>query len=242
MDTQSQRPERTAFRIKLKGIHFASKKFLKIREAFFVAPSIRGFGLQPTKNAGNQSGGVMSHKHFCDFAGHFWECEGTALRPLAGDTEPSVCMCDTCQVPMEFGNHGGCMVELLACPEHRDAQLRAMRRGWVCPEDTVCLGCGLPMNTHDYQQCMNSPRRKAPTTIQYEPLSSVPHCMCGCADADPDNVVGWCMWCDHVYLEYNPTTEDQHFAHHCTDAPQELKTSARNRLATITSAQSEGES
>ena len=45
----------------------------------------------------------MSHKHFCDFAGHTWECEGSALRPLAGDTEPSVCMCRTCQVPMEDG-------------------------------------------------------------------------------------------------------------------------------------------
>jgi hypothetical protein len=50
------------------------------------------------------------------------------------------------------------------------------------------------------------------------------------------------MWCDHVYVEYNPTTEDQHFAHHCPDAPQELRESARNRLATITPAQSEGKS
>jgi hypothetical protein len=106
----------------------------------------------------------MSHKHFCDFTGHLWECEGMALRPLAGDTEPSVCMCDTCQVPMEFGNHSGCMVELLACPEHRDAQLRAMQENrddkaeqvWVCPKDNVCLGCGLPTNTHDYQQCLRT--------------------------------------------------------------------------------------
>ncbi len=68
----------------------------------------------------------MSHKHFCDFAGHFWECAGTAIRPLAGDTEPSVCMCDRCQVPMEQGDHSGCMIELLACPEHMDEQLRQM--------------------------------------------------------------------------------------------------------------------
>ncbi len=179
----------------------------------------------------------MSHKHFCEVTGHFWECEGTALRPLAGDTEPSVCMCDTCQVPMEEGDHSGCMIELLACPEHKDEELRAVQENsddnsdqvLVCPLDNVCLGCRLPMNTHDYQQCMGTSRRKAPVTIQYEPPSPVPHCECGCADADPENVVAWCMWCDHVYVDYTAVTEDQHFARHCPDAPQALKDSARVR-------------
>jgi hypothetical protein len=48
------------------------------------------------------------------------------MRPLTGDTEPSICMCDSCQVPMEEGDHSGCMIELLACPEHMDEQLRQM--------------------------------------------------------------------------------------------------------------------
>ena len=48
------------------------------------------------------------------------------MRPLAGDREPSICVCDTCRVPMDDGDHRGCMVELLACPEHMDEQLRAM--------------------------------------------------------------------------------------------------------------------
>ncbi len=68
----------------------------------------------------------MSHHHFCDVAGHEWECEGTALRPLAGDTEPSICMCLTHGVPMEDGDHSECSIELLACPEHREEQLRKM--------------------------------------------------------------------------------------------------------------------
>lgn len=68
----------------------------------------------------------MSHKHFCDAAGHDWQCEGTALRPDAGDTEPSVCMCPFHQVPMEEGDHSSCPVELLACPEHREEQRRKM--------------------------------------------------------------------------------------------------------------------
>lgn len=60
---------------------------------------------------------------------------------------------------------------------------------------------------------------------------SIPHCDCGCADADDIKVVGFCMWCDHVYVDYTPQTEDDHFAHHCPNAPEELKKSARNRLA-----------
>jgi hypothetical protein len=68
----------------------------------------------------------MSHKHFCDHAGHEWECEGKALRPLAGEPEPSVCICIDHQVPMEDGDHSHCTVELFACPEHRDERLRAM--------------------------------------------------------------------------------------------------------------------
>lgn len=68
----------------------------------------------------------MSHRHFCDYAGHEWECDGTALRPLAGDTEPSMCICLMHQVPVTDGDHGDCPIELLACPEHRDEQLRDM--------------------------------------------------------------------------------------------------------------------
>ena len=66
----------------------------------------------------------MSHRHFCDYAGHYWQCDGTALRLT--DTEPSLCMCFEHSVPMDDGDHGRCMIELLACPEHRDAQLRQM--------------------------------------------------------------------------------------------------------------------
>jgi hypothetical protein len=43
-----------------------------------------------------------------------------------GDKEPSVCTCHSCRLPLEQGDHSGCknLVELLACPEHRDEQLR----------------------------------------------------------------------------------------------------------------------
>ena len=60
----------------------------------------------------------MSHLHFCEITGHEWVCEGTALRPDAGDTKPSVCMCMQCQTPLEQGDHSKCPVELVICPAH----------------------------------------------------------------------------------------------------------------------------
>ena len=66
------------------------------------------------------------HQHFCNVYGHKWDCYGTAVRPLTGDTEPSVCMCIRHRVPMEVGDHSECSIELLACPEHREEQRRKM--------------------------------------------------------------------------------------------------------------------
>ena len=50
----------------------------------------------------------MSHRHYCDYAGHDWQC--------AGDCE---CICG---LPMEGNDHSECPVELRACPEHSAAQ------------------------------------------------------------------------------------------------------------------------
>lgn len=66
----------------------------------------------------------MTHRHFCDFAGHDWDCKGSATRLLAA--EPTLCMCLNHGVPMEKGDHSACSVELLSCPDHRDDQMRAM--------------------------------------------------------------------------------------------------------------------
>ena len=41
------------------------------------------------------------------------------------DKEPSVCVCHSCRALLEQGDHSRCknLVELVACPEHRDEQL-----------------------------------------------------------------------------------------------------------------------
>lgn len=66
----------------------------------------------------------MSHRHWCDYAGHYWECFGTAIRLFRA--EPSVCMCIQHAMPMEQGDHSACSIELLSCPEHRADHMRAM--------------------------------------------------------------------------------------------------------------------
>jgi hypothetical protein len=61
--------------------------------------------------------------------------------------------------------------------------------------------------------------------------SALPHCECECSETESSKVVGWCFHCDHVYVNYSPEIQDRHFAHYCPDAPEELKKSARERLA-----------
>jgi hypothetical protein len=39
-----------------------------------------------------------------------------------------------------------------------------------------------------------------------------------------------CMWCGYGYARYTPELEDEHFANHCPEAPEELKDNARRRL------------
>jgi hypothetical protein len=68
----------------------------------------------------------VSHQHACDVTGHYWQCDGVALRPIAGGIEPTICMCPFCEIPMEEGDHSECPVELLACPQHQDEQLQEM--------------------------------------------------------------------------------------------------------------------
>jgi len=129
----------------------------------------------------------LAHKHFCDFAGHEWQC-----------SEDCNCICG---LPMEEHDHSGCAVELKPCPEHKA----------------------------EFDQW--SAKFVASMEESSEAFEKIPHCKCGCEDFDRREAVGWCVWCNHFYVEYNPTTEDQHFAHHCPEAPQELRESARKRLA-----------
>jgi len=49
----------------------------------------------------------MSHRHYCDWAGHDWQCSREG------------CEC-ICGFRMEGHDHADCPVELRPCPEHKD--------------------------------------------------------------------------------------------------------------------------
>jgi hypothetical protein len=64
----------------------------------------------------------MSHRHYCDYAGHDWQ--------FAVD-----CKC-ICGLPMEGNDHSECPVELRACPEHSAEQERRIAEA-ICSEPDV---------------------------------------------------------------------------------------------------------
>ena len=108
------------------------------------------------------------------------------------------CEC-ICGVLMEEGDHSDCPVELRACPEHKDETEQQM---------TAVESTAVKIDFSVLCQKREQPRL---------------HCECGCADADPGTVVGFCLWCDHVYVDYSPKIQDQHFAYDCPGAPEKLK-------------------
>jgi hypothetical protein len=130
----------------------------------------------------------MGHRHYCDYAGHDWQCSGD-------------CEC-CCGLHMEGHDHSECPVELRACPEHSAEQ----------------------------QQSIAEAMSSEPDPAFIQKWHERPNCECGRAEAELGKVVGWCLWCDHVYEKYNAKVEDLHFANYCPGAPEELKKSARERL------------
>jgi hypothetical protein len=60
-----------------------------------------------------------------------------------------------------------------------------------------------------------------------------PRCECGCAAAHHEAVVGYCVWCSHVYVRYTPKTEAQHFLYFCPDAPSEIREASRLKLGRL---------
>ena len=117
----------------------------------------------------------MSHQHYCDVGGHYWDCEGKALR--GADTEPSVCICVLCGRPMEGFDHSGCddPIELLACPEHRSADKAIIASQQATPDLQpvvdrdenrtpiygVCLWCGKTLSCWAEVEAHNRDNMKA---------------------------------------------------------------------------------
>jgi hypothetical protein len=102
------------------------------------------------------------------------------------------CEC-ICGLPMNGNDHSDCPIEVRACPEHQFVQNQ-------------------PISAEELPEVVEI---KFPEDWQH---TNQPHCQCGCADADSSQVVGWCLWCDHVYTGFTPAIQKEHFAHHCPKA------------------------
>jgi hypothetical protein len=108
-----------------------------------------------------------------------------------------------CNELMEGVDHSECPVELRACPEHQ-------RQLPVLSDDELS----------DFFGDLTSDAEK-------------PRCECGCADAHREAVVGYCVWCSHVYVSYDTKTEAQHFLYFCPGAPAELRDASQSKLARL---------
>jgi hypothetical protein len=99
-----------------------------------------------------------------------------------------------CGLPMEGNEHSDCPVELRACPEHAAEQARGIAEAKSSEPDVALIQ-----------------------------KQERPHCECGCAEAESSGVVGWCLHCDHVYVNYSPETEDRHFVNDWPGAQRLLR-------------------
>jgi hypothetical protein len=69
----------------------------------------------------------MTHVHYCDVAGHEWECDKPECECICGER-------------MEEGDHSACPIELRACPRHLEGLQPGEVAGGVpinFPEDTA---------------------------------------------------------------------------------------------------------
>jgi hypothetical protein len=144
----------------------------------------------------------MSHQHFCHVAGHYWECEGTALR--GGDAEPTVCVCSPCGLPLEGFDHSGCNdpVELLACPEHME-EFR-QRSGVSAAPAEAEQGESLAETAPEEEA---RPFERFPL-VPIGPDDPLWHCAeschCGCRRMPPELFGGFCVHCGHLYQLDDP--------------------------------------
>jgi len=160
----------------------------------------------------------VSHRHFCCVAGHYWQCEGTAMR--GGDTEPSVCVC-VCGLPLEGFDHSGCHdpIELLACPEHMEEGRRSIeacrqRHGGSAAEPEAEGARAAAARAEERESPAEAAPEEASRPFERFPLVPIGQgdplwhcawcCHCGCRRMPPELSGGFCLHCGHVYQRNDP--------------------------------------
>ena len=118
----------------------------------------------------------MSHRRFSDVIGGRFECEGNALHH--GDNKPSVCVCETCGLPLEEGDHTRCKnpVKLVSSGEHSGEERRSivaakMEQSTACQEAAYAEFMRRMEGTPEYYQALEGfilllfPDCNPPTTV-----------------------------------------------------------------------------
>ncbi len=161
----------------------------------------------------------MSHRHFCDVAGHYWECPGKALR--GGDAEPSVCICLPCGRPLEGYDHSGCNdpVELLACPEHIEEERRSIAEARKeynrrAAESGAEEADAASARAEEGESPAEMTPEEATGFFERFPLGPIGPddplwhcewcCRCGCRRMPSELSGGFCFHCLHVYQCNDP--------------------------------------
>jgi len=114
---------------------------------------------------------------------------------------------------------------------------------WQCAEDCACI-CGLPMEENHHSECPIELRpcpehvpeaesRMQVVSSEMEHIQaianglrhedSLPHCKCGCADLPFGAAVGFCLYCDHVYSDWDLTIQAEHFGRYCPGTTSDAK-------------------
>ena len=101
-----------------------------------------------------------------------------------GDTEPSTCICDTCGLPLEEGDHSRCqkLVGLVSCLEHREDDRRSnvaaeMKQAAACQEAAYAEFMQASEGTQEYYQALKGflsllfPDCQPPITERLRPLT-----------------------------------------------------------------------
>ena len=109
---------------------------------------------------------------------------------------------------MEGYDHSDCPVEIRDCPDHVGGQ----GEGEELPTDdsTAVVAIDFKLNREGWE--------------------ARPHCECGCAIIARGDVVGFCLYCDHVYSQYKVSIQAHHFAYDCPGAPEKARVAARASL------------
>lgn len=114
---------------------------------------------------------------------------------------------------------------------------------WTCSCDRICI-CGLPYEQAGHDRCpveLRACDRHEEEHLSASALPLPPGVVPITFPAELERTLrratrsrrppaAICIWCGHRYRRYSTQLEAEHFANHCSDAPQELQEHCKQRL------------